>query len=187
MPLSVVFEQLLVPRGPCLAEPAGAAGRAQAVPLCLTRGAPATALSPKAPGSSCVVLDQGTQETHLKWFQAKVNVYSAMLPGGRSCRAEAHEPIRAAVLQQGRVLGALGTAGPGGAGINQATAAERAGEDIGSTKLPQCQCISSPPVLKDYLLCALQGSTRTSSFRAINQQPWLKSYKFDHAQPRVLK
>lgn len=129
MPLSVVFEQLLVPRGPCLAEAAGAAGRAQAVPLCLTRGAPATALSPKAPGSSCVVLDQGTQETHLKRFQAKVNVYSAMLPGGRSCRAEAHEPIRAAVLQQGRVLGALGTAGPGGAGINQATAAERAGED----------------------------------------------------------
>lgn len=60
-----------------------------------------------------VLFDQGTQETHLKWFQAKVNVYSARLRGGGAPRAEVHEPVRAAVLQRGRVLGTLGTAGPG--------------------------------------------------------------------------
>lgn len=105
-PLSIVFEQLLVPRGLCLAE------QSTAVPLCLTRGG----VQPRlcfVKHQARVVLDQHSQETHLKWVRAKVNVYSATLPGGNSCRAEVREPVRAAVLQWDLVLVTRVTACPG--------------------------------------------------------------------------
>lgn len=86
--------------------------RAQAVPLCLTRGG----VQPRlcfVKHQARVVLDQHSQKTHLKWVRAKVNVYSATLPGGNSCRAEVREPVRAAVLQWDLVLVTRVTAGPG--------------------------------------------------------------------------
>lgn len=98
-----MFEQLLVPRGLCLVELPGAAGRAQPS-LCVS---PAE-LQPQLVSYLTITLRRLTWSGFMQ-----INVYSATLPGGRSCRAELHEPARAAVLQGGWVLVTLGTAGPG--------------------------------------------------------------------------
>lgn len=50
------------------------------------------------------MFDKHIEENHLKQFGTKVMVYSALLPGIRSCRTESMNPPRAAVLQRAMVL-----------------------------------------------------------------------------------